>query len=103
MREPCDRLIEGQPYGERGARAVPVALRLHPSTVHLHQAMNDGKAEAEATVAPCARCIRLSEALEHVRQEVGRDAHAHVRYGDARLVAIALQSHPDLALPVREL
>ena len=61
--------------GERRALARrPALVRLHRAAVQLDQVLDDRQPQPEAAVAARGRGVRLAEALEHVRQELGRDA-----------------------------
>src|SRR3954466_9317323 len=65
---------------QREGRSATRAVAGHPdrSTVELDQVPRDGQAEAEPPAQTRDAAVGLTEAIEHVRQEVGRDALAVV-------------------------
>jgi hypothetical protein len=60
-----------QVNGERGSVPFPEALDPYGSALQLDQMLDDGEPQAQASVSACRRGIRLPEALEHVRDELG--------------------------------
>ena len=57
-----------------------VALRLDVTAVQLDEVAHDRQAEAHAAVRARRGRVRLAEAFEHVREELGRDADARVAH-----------------------
>src|SRR5262249_27258647 len=83
--------------GDREPRpppAPPAGCR-GATPVQLDQPTRDRQAEPETSVAPRAARIGLAEALEDVRQELGRDAFAGVLYHELDLVLPLGATHRD--------
>jgi hypothetical protein len=53
--------------------------------MQLHEMLSDGKTDTETSLHFPARVLRLTKAIEHVREEVGRDTRARVRHPDLHL------------------
>ena len=83
-----------QPDAERRSGVLAGARGVHGAAVHLDQVADDRQAQPEAAGLPRRAGVGLPEALEHVGQEVGRDADAGVadRHLDVRVDAL----QPDL-------
>ena len=69
----------------------PSLVRRDLAAVQLDEVAHDREAEAEAAVRARGAAVGLAEALEHVRQEVGRDARAGVGDRDLERCAGALR------------
>src|ERR1044072_9192811 len=82
---------------EGGARLPLVRARAHAAAHLLHQAGDDGEAEAGATPAPVAHVAGLVAAVEDVRQLVARDADAVVLHHDAHLAVVVGDAAAHLA------
>jgi hypothetical protein len=76
------------------------ALDGYMAAVRLDQDLNDGKAQTN-TSAVGAR--RLPEAVEEVRNKLGRDATARVRNAEAHRAMVRLRGNGDRATRRREL
>src|SRR5439155_13066258 len=94
---------ERQPHGERRAQVRPRALGLHVAAVQLDQMTNDREPESQTAVGTRARAVGLPEAIEDVRQELGRDAAAGVAHAKLRLGARPLEADRDASVARREL
>ena len=71
-----------------------LALDGHTAAMRLDQGLHDGKAQTNASaVGAC----RLPEAVEQVRNMLGRDATARVRYAEAHRAVVPLRGHRDRA------
>ena len=70
--------VSGRGDGERRARAFARALGADRAAVQLDQLLDDRQAQPQAAVAAGGGGVGLAEAVEHVRQELGRDALAGV-------------------------
>src|SRR3972149_2808266 len=75
----------GEANGERGA-ALGAVPRLDRAAVGLDQFSGDGQPDAAARARLGARTT--VEALEHVREVLGRDAGAGVEHVEERLLAL---------------
>ena len=71
--------------------------------MQLRDLLDDGQAEAEAAVRTTRGAVGLPEALEHVRQNVGRDADAVVAHADDDPVGVALDIDDDAPVGETEL
>ena len=71
--------------------------------MQLHQVLDDGQPEAQTTEAALRTRVLLPKPVEHVRQELRRDAGAGVVNHDRRLGAGALQPQLHAARLRREL
>ena len=60
-----------QLHPERRALSLAVARAPHGAAVHLDQLPHDREAEPEPAALARDAAVRLAEALEHVRQELG--------------------------------
>ena len=82
-----ERLLrgDGQLHRERGALARALARRDHAAAVLLDEVLDDGEPETEPARL---RVLRLTEALEDVRQEVRRDALTRVLDDDPTALAL---------------
>src|SRR5690606_928671 len=76
---------------------------LHPPAVHLDDLLHDGEAEAEAAARARRGRVFLTETLEELREELGRDADPFVAYDDLDTVARGVQHDLDPAALRREL
>ena len=63
----------------------------HAPAVQLDQVAHDGETEPEAAVRARGAAVGLAEALEHVRQELGRDAAARIGDAQFQIPAIVLR------------
>ena len=68
-----------------------------------HVPRDDRQAEAEAAVAARGAAVGLTEPIEDVRQELGRDAGAGVAHRDFDVVAVGRRADVHVALLRREL
>src|SRR5262249_31172868 len=94
----------GKDDRERRALSRSGAVYLHAAAVQLDQVPHDREAESDAALAlAAADILRLPEALEHVRQELRRDALAGVADDDPHLRALALEAELDPSAARREL
>ena len=69
------RQVDGE---GRAACRAPAAVRAHLPAVQQRDVAHQREADAQAAGAPRRGGVGLSEAVEHVRQEFRRDAHAVV-------------------------
>ena len=92
-RAPSAGAASGSRIDERRAVALARALRLDAARVQLDEVADDGEAEAEAAVAPGDGRVGLAEAVEDVREELGRDSLAGVGDRDLRLAVGPLEPH----------
>ena len=67
------------------------------AAVRLDQVMGDGQADAAAARGPRTRFVNAVEAVEHVRQMLGRNTDARVGHGDLDLFTAAPRRHYDAA------
>ena len=82
-------------HGDGGPMSFARALGADRPAVHLDQLADDGQAQPE-TSGPSRRSdIGLTEALEHVREELGMDADPGVGDDEARARAGAGHGHAD--------
>src|SRR5207247_10007413 len=79
------------------------AVHLHGAAVQLDQVAHDVEPEPEAALRARRARVGLAKALEHVREELPRDAGAAVAHGDDRARIVALQAHVNAAADGREL
>src|SRR5262245_47417174 len=85
---------------DREHGALPgVILRPHAPAVELDEVLHDGQAEAQPAVAARGAAVGLTEALEDVRQHIGRNPAARVADGEDR--AVVLPTKPDEDIPAR--
>ena len=77
-----------------GRVTVNVAPRFSPAlsactltAVQLDDVADDGEAEPDAGVLPRARAVSLAKPVEHIGQELGRDADPGVGDPDLHVVA----------------
>jgi hypothetical protein len=68
--------------------AAAGALDVHAAAMRFDEFADDREAEAQAAVRPGGRVVRLPEAIEDVRQQLGRDARARVADADLDDVAV---------------
>ena len=80
--------MPGQPDDELASPSRTLAARLHRPAVELHQAANDGEADAEAALGPIRWLIALHEELEHRSKPVGANPATVVAYPDGDLVVL---------------
>ena len=93
----------GQPHAKRGAEAFAGTFGRDGAAVELDEMADDGEAEAETAVAASGPRIRLTKTLEHVGQEIGRDAGTGVDDGDLDSGVHARHAQRDRARFGREL
>ena len=67
---------------------------LNRSAVELDQFLHQRQPDAGALVRAAAALFDAVEALEHARQFLGRNAHAGIANGQARLALAGFQSAP---------
>ena len=92
-----------QRHQEGAPLAVARALHPHRAAVQLDQVAHDGEPEAEPAVAARGGAVELAEAVEDVRQELGRDAGAVVGDDDLDVGVDPLEADLDLPRLGREL
>ena len=83
LRHP-DRRQRRQRHPERRPERVAAAVDADGAAVQLDDLADQREPEAQSAVAAARRRIGLPEAIEHVWQELGRDALAGVADGQAR-------------------
>src|SRR5215472_10233242 len=88
---------------ERRPEPASLALGAYGTAVQADQLAHDRQAETEPTVAARARAVRLPEAVEHVRQELRRDAFPRVGHADAGAVRTGVEVKIDPPVGGREL
>src|SRR6185503_13072711 len=91
-----------QAHREGGTMAETTAVRFDRSAMQLDQVSDDGEPQPEPTFGARARRIRLTKALEDVRQERRIDAATAVAHADLRLRLRGLDPHLDAAVLGRE-
>ena len=80
--------------GERGTLLAPGALRADGAAVQLHQMADDGEPQPETAVLARRAPVGLAEALEHVRQELPRDADARVAHRHLHVGTVPREAKP---------
>src|SRR5438445_9336275 len=95
--------IEREADDERGALALPFALRLDGAAVQLDEVARDREAETEPAVRARERGIGLAEFVEHVREKARRNADAGVRDSQLRVARDGARVDPHGAAARREL
>ena len=94
---------DGNLHAERGALIDTAARRFDGAAVHLRQLPGNRQAQAQSAALARDAGIRLTEPLEHVRQELGRDADAGIADRDFDVRVDALEPDLHFAAAVREL
>src|SRR5206468_1366475 len=85
------------------AAAIAAVHRLHRTAVQLDQMLDDREAEPAAAVRARTRRIGLAEAVEHVREELGRYARTVVANRDLHGVLRRFDAESDVTAFGREL
>ena len=75
----------GQRHRERRTRSHAHALCPDGPAVQLDELLRDGEPKTQPAMTPRGRSVRLPEALEQVRKELGMDALADVRHAHLNL------------------
>jgi hypothetical protein len=91
------RCVKGKRDSNGRAVTFARALRVYRPPVELHQLLDDGQPESEPALRTPRRGVLLAESLEHVRQEVERDALSGVAHPN--LQGITDPSDPGLDPP----
>src|SRR5437870_11942656 len=86
---------ERQPRPEGRALPLTGTLGVDAATVELREVADEPEADAEPAVATSASALALSQPIEDIRQDVGRDALSRVADDDLDVRAHALQLHLD--------
>ena len=84
-------------HGNGRALALARAIHVDRPPVELHQLLDDGQPEPEPALHAPRRAVLLAESLEHVREEVTRDALSGVAHPNMK--GITDPSDPDLDPP----
>ncbi len=88
---------------ECGSVSLAFARRMHGAAVHLDDVSDDGEAQSQSGSGPFEPRIRLTKALEHVRQELRPNPHHGVAHYDVDVRVHAFDAHLDAAPLRREL
>src|SRR5438067_753978 len=92
-----------EPHREGGALALARTRGRHRAAVPLDQVAHDRQPEPQPPVRARARAVGLPEALEDVRQEVGRNPDARVTHADHGVMRVAREPDGDAPAARREL
>jgi hypothetical protein len=65
------------------------------AAMQLDQALDQGQAQAEATLRAVRRAFGLGEQVEHVRAQLGRDADPGIADDDKHAIGVDLGAQPD--------
>ena len=92
-----------------GLKGVPVEARVtgegdpESFSMQLDELPHQGKTDPQSAMRPRRRFIQLEEHLEHVRQHLRGDPAAGVSHSDHDLLALALDTEPNLSARIHVL
>ncbi len=94
---------DGQPHRERRPAAEPLAVHADRAVVGIDDLLDDRQPQAQAAAVAVARGVALREPVEHVGQEIRRDALPRVADTNAQAGVVLRQRDHDATARRREL
>lgn len=99
----ADAMLERQHHGKRRAMTFAGAGGAQAAAVQIDQLARNRQPQPQSAHAAGGAGIGLTEAVEHMRQEVGGNANASIAYAQAQALLFHLQAHAHIALGCGEL
>src|SRR5213594_3758711 len=87
----------GEPNDELAPAPGPFTECFDPATVQLHQPAHQRESHTEPTLRAVARALTLYGHVEHVREQIRRDADPGVSDADHCLILLAADANADRA------